>query len=96
MMDARFLYVEHLIDLTCPTCGEAVIPASVPHGFSMSHVVGRDGEPARFAELPAGLRLSTRCSAGHTLRFAAPVDARCMLYRAEPEGSSRAVVLDEE
>lgn len=92
-MDGRFLYVEHLTDLTCPTCGETAIPASVSHAFSMSHVAGSDGEPVRVTAAPGRLQLSTRCSAGHALPFEAPRDARCMLYRAAPGASSRAVTL---
>ncbi len=92
-MDGRFLYVEHLTDLTCGTCGETAIPASVSHAFSMSHVVGPDGEPVRVTAAPPALQLSTRCSAGHAVPFVAPHDARCMLYRAAPGASSRAVTL---
>jgi hypothetical protein len=92
-MESRYLYVEHLTDLTCAVCGEGVIPASVSHGFSISHVAAPGGEPVRLAAPPAELRLETRCSSGHTLAFEAPHDARCMLYRTAPDGSSRAVTL---
>jgi hypothetical protein len=92
-MDSRYLYVEHLTDLTCAVCGETVIPASVSHGFSISHVVAPDGEPVRLAEPPADLRLSARCRAGHAVAFEAPHDVRCMLYRTAPDASSRAVAL---
>jgi hypothetical protein len=93
-MDARFLYVEHLTDLVCAVCGEGVIPASVSHGFSLSHVTGPGGEPVRLNELPGNLRLATRCSAGHRLAFEAPPDARGMLYRTAPGAASRAVELE--
>jgi hypothetical protein len=53
-MDSRYLYVEHLTDLACAACGETVIPASVSHGFSISHVAGPGGEPVRLA--PADVR----------------------------------------
>lgn len=92
-MDSRYLYVEHLTDLTCSVCGEAVIPASVSHGFSISHVVAPGGEPVRLAEPPAELRLLARCAAGHAVTFEAPRDVRCMLYRTAPDSSSRAVAL---
>jgi hypothetical protein len=92
-MDSRYLYVEHLTDLACAACGETVIPASVSHGFSISHVAGPGGEPVRLAAAPAELRLVARCSSGHTLSFEAPADVRCMLYRTAPDASSRAVML---
>jgi hypothetical protein len=92
-MDSRYLYVEHLTDLVCAACGETAIPASVSHGFSLSHVTGPGGEPVRLAELPPELRFATRCSAGHVVAFEAPHDVRCMLYRTAPDASSRSVAL---
>lgn len=92
MSDARYLYVEHLTDAICPTCGELAVPGSVSHGFSMSHVADGDGEPLVAPDpLPATLRLSAICPRGHEVIMTFPGDVRCMTYKARPDAKSRTV-----